>query len=214
MSERSYNQYCGIAYALDIVGERWTLLIIRELMLGPRRFKDLLDGLQGIGTNLLSDRLKKLMEYEIIHRRELPPPAASTVYELTEAGEGLKPVLESIGSWGSRFLASPDENDIFNPRWLLLALKTKFLPDKTRGINKIIEFDIDDEVLYAHIKDGSLETRQGSHPKADLVIKTNSKSFLMLISESEDNESHKPDNNLILEGETELFNVLFEWFDA
>ena len=86
MSKRSYNQYCAVARALDIVGERWTLLIVRELLTGPKRFKDLLEGLPGIGTNLLTGRLKDLEGYGVVHRVTLPPPAASKVYELTELG--------------------------------------------------------------------------------------------------------------------------------
>src|SRR3712207_1800042 len=93
MSSRSYKQYCGLAYALDIVGERWTLLIIRELIAGPRRFKDLMDGLPGISTNLLSERLKSLEQQGMLRRRTLPPPAGSTVYELTETGHGLEQTL-------------------------------------------------------------------------------------------------------------------------
>lgn len=214
MSVRSYNQYCGIAYALDIIGERWTLLIIRELLLGPRRFKDLHGGLPGIGTNLLTDRLKKLMDYEVIHQRELPPPAASTVYELTGFGEELKPILESLGSWGGRFLGSPEEDDTFNPRWLLLALETKFNPDRTKDIDKVVEFAIDNEVIYAHIKRGTIEVSQGSHPSADLRIISDSKSFIKLVSGSADLEKDQSDLNLTLEGETELFDKLSEWFSV
>jgi DNA-binding HxlR family transcriptional regulator len=91
MSDRTYNQYCGLAYALDRVGERWTILIIRELIAGPRRYKDLLDGLPGISTNLLAARLKSLEHDGLLQRRVLPPPAGSTVYELTPLGQGWKP---------------------------------------------------------------------------------------------------------------------------
>lgn len=213
MAERSYNQYCGIAHALDVVGERWTLLIIRELLMGPRRFKDLQEGLPGIGTNLLSDRLKKLQEYGIIRQRELPPPAASTVYELTDTGRELQPVLESLGDWGTRFLGSPDEDEVFNPRWLLLALKTKFQPEKTRGVDKVIVFDIDDEVLYAHIHDGEIETRQGGHPDADLTIRAGNRSFLRLVTGDADLDKDSDQLDLILEGEAGLLEKLGEWFE-
>src|SRR5215208_4365136 len=104
MTTRSYNQYCPLAYALDLVGERWTLLIVRELLAGPHRFKDLLAGLPGISTNLLSDRLKSLEEQGLIRRRVLPPPAGSTVYELTAAGQALEPAVLELGKWGSHFL--------------------------------------------------------------------------------------------------------------
>ena len=104
MIHRSYNQYCGLAYALDIVGERWTILIIRELMAGPRRFKDLMDGLPGINTNLLSARLKTLQKQGVISRRILPPPAGSVVYELTALGQALETTLLELGKWGSQFV--------------------------------------------------------------------------------------------------------------
>src|SRR5215207_1930509 len=104
MNNRSYHQYCGLAYALDIVGERWTLLVIRELSAGPRRFKDLLDGLPGISTNLLAERLKHLEQQGVIRHRTLAPPAGSSVYELTAIGRALEPTLLALGKWGSQFV--------------------------------------------------------------------------------------------------------------
>src|SRR2546423_2143166 len=99
MTRRIYNQYCSLAYALDIVGERWTLLIVRELGLGPRRFADLLRNLPGIGRNLLTARLRHLEEQGLVRRTELPPPAASRVYELTEEGRGLAPAMTELSRW-------------------------------------------------------------------------------------------------------------------
>src|SRR5215470_18393749 len=110
---RSYNQYCAVARSLDVIGERWTLLIIRDLLVGPKRYKDLLDGLPGIGTNLLAARLRDLEKAGIVRRTLLPPPAASTVYELTEVGRALEPAIFAIGRWGARFLGSPRETDTF-----------------------------------------------------------------------------------------------------
>ncbi len=107
MSKRSYNQYCAVARALDIVGERWTLLVVRELLSGPKRFKDLLAGLPGIGTNLLTARLKDLEGYRVVRRTILPPPAGSKVYELTELGRSLEPVVAALGQWGLEFLDNP-----------------------------------------------------------------------------------------------------------
>src|SRR5262245_29493848 len=104
MTYRSYNQFCALAYALDVVGERWTLLIIRELLAGPRRFKDLLDGLPEISTNLLSERLKCLEHQGILCRRVLPPPAGSAVYALTPLGQALENAVLELGKWGSQFL--------------------------------------------------------------------------------------------------------------
>src|SRR4029453_3657457 len=109
MKTRSYNQYCGLAYALDRVGERWTLLIIRELIAGPRRFTDLLQGLSGISTNLLSERLKELQQQGILRRGPRPPPGASHVYELTAVGQALEQTLLELGKWGSQFVPASQE---------------------------------------------------------------------------------------------------------
>src|SRR5688500_17361314 len=104
MTTRSYDQYCGLAYALDVIGERWTLLIVRELVAGPRRFKDLMDGLPEISTNLLTERLKSLEQHGLLRRSVLPPPAASTVYGLTPLGMSLEKSLLELGKWGSQFV--------------------------------------------------------------------------------------------------------------
>src|SRR5919112_1963015 len=102
MTGRSYDQFCGLASSLDLVGERWTLLIVRELMSGPKRYTDLTDGLPGIGTSLLARRLAKLESNGVIERRLLPPPAASTVYELAPAGRELAAALAPLITWGLR----------------------------------------------------------------------------------------------------------------
>ena len=98
---RSYGQFCGVAHALDLVGERWALLVVRELVLGPKRFTDLAAGLPGIGTNILTARLRELEQTGVVERRVLPPPAGSTVYELTPYGRELEPVLLALGRWAS-----------------------------------------------------------------------------------------------------------------
>lgn len=106
MTQRSYNQYCPIAHALDLIGERWSLLIVRDLLLGPKRFSDLRAGLPGIGTNILTDRLKALEQAGMIARRVLPPPAASTVYELTSYGRELDGPLQALAQWGGQTLGN------------------------------------------------------------------------------------------------------------
>lgn len=132
MATRSYNQLCGLAYALDIVGERWTLLIIRELMPGPRRFTDLMEGLPGISSNLLSGRLKDLEKKGLIRRRDLPPPAASTVYELTPLGKSLEPMLLELGKWGSQFVPeTPGGDALLHLGSYALTLKTFFDHNET-----------------------------------------------------------------------------------
>jgi DNA-binding HxlR family transcriptional regulator len=121
---KSYNQYCPIAHALDTVGERWSLLVIRELMHGPQRYTDLLEHLEGCGTNILTARLRSLEEDGIVKRRTLPPPAASKVYELTDAGRQLQPVLQALCNWGLRNLGPPAPDSELVPGWLEQALRT------------------------------------------------------------------------------------------
>lgn len=183
MKSRSYNQYCGLAYALDIVGERWTLLIFRELIAGPRRFKDLMDGLPGISTNLLSERLKNLEQQGVISRRVLPPPAGSTVYELTELGLGLENMLLELGKWGSQFVPpSPEGDAVLRPGSYALTLKTFFRPEQAQGIDETYELHIDGEVLHVRIQNGSIQVRQGAAPDADAVFATDISTHLALLA--------------------------------
>src|SRR5713226_4094557 len=119
---RTYGQYCSIARALDVVGDRWTLLIVRELLLqGPCRFTDLKNGLPGIAANLLSARLKELEDAGLISREDAPPPVATVLYTLTENGLTLEPVLKALGLWGLRYMAVERPADTFQARWLAYA---------------------------------------------------------------------------------------------
>ena len=183
MSNRSYNQYCGLAYALDIIGERWTLLIVRELIPGPRRFTDLLDGLPGISTNLLSERLKSLEQQGLLCRRILPTPAGSTVYELTSLGRALEKSLIELGKWGSQFVPTSSEDAILlNVGSYALTLKTFFRPEQAQGVTETYELHIDNEVLQVQINAGELQVRQGEAFNADLVLYTDMPSYLGLLT--------------------------------
>jgi DNA-binding HxlR family transcriptional regulator len=121
VSEFRYAQYCPLARATEVVGERWTLLVIRELLLGPKRFSDLKRALPGVSTSVLSDRLARLEDRGVIARRELPPPTPATLYELGEHGRGLVPVMLELARWGARFLDEGDSGDHFEPAWLRLG---------------------------------------------------------------------------------------------
>jgi DNA-binding HxlR family transcriptional regulator/putative sterol carrier protein len=183
MSNRSYNQYCGLAYALDIIGERWTLLVVRELIPGPRRFTDLLDGLPGISTNLLAERLKSLEQHGLLCRRVLPPPAGSTVYELTSLGRALEKTLIELGKWGSQFVPlSAEGATLLNVGSYALTLKTFFRPEQAQGVNETYELHIDNEVLQVQIKAGDLQVRQGEALNADVVFYTDMPSYLGLLT--------------------------------
>ena len=127
---KSYNQYCPIAHALDVVGERWSLLIVRELIEHDQlRYSDLHANLPGCGTNILASRLKDLERNGVVRRRRLPPPAASTVYELTEYGQELRPVMHLLAHWGARSLGPPTAETNLEPGWLAGALEMALPPE-------------------------------------------------------------------------------------
>jgi DNA-binding HxlR family transcriptional regulator len=121
MPARSYGQYCPVAKTLELVGERWTLLVVRELLVGPQRFTDLHAGLEGIPRNLLADRLRDLEAAGIVVKRDLPPPAARSVYELTDAGRDLLPVVGALARWGLEHLPPPEPGEVVSPTLRILA---------------------------------------------------------------------------------------------
>jgi DNA-binding HxlR family transcriptional regulator len=178
---RSYHQFCPAATALDVVGERWTLLVIRELLFGPKRYTDLQEGLPGVGPNVLAARLRSLESVGVIRKRRLPPPAASTVYELTELGEGLRPVLFGLFEWGLQLLQSPGGRDAVKASYWLPALeqaaRPDLLPDRT---DDVYEFRIDEEVITVQATNDRVELAQGSAATPDLVIRTDPWTFIEL----------------------------------
>jgi DNA-binding HxlR family transcriptional regulator len=157
---KKYGQYCPMAHALDLVGERWSLLIVRELIEeGPLRYTDLHCRLSGCGTNILAARLKQLEQGGIVQRRQLPPPAASTVYELTDYGEALRPVMHELAHWGARSLGPPLVEGALEAGWLAGALRIA-LPPTT----PCIEFRIGSEI--AHVADGDAFAGPAEEPVA------------------------------------------------
>ena len=182
MAKRSYGQYCALARALDTVGERWTLLVVRELMLGPKRYTDLLDALPGIGTNLLADRLKELEQQGVVARTKLPPPAPAAVYELTEYGRELEPAVVALTRWGSRELSRPRRGEQFRPAWLGLAMRAAFRPEAATGFNEDYEFQIGSEVLHACVKDGQLEVHRGPAQDPDLTFICDARTLRKILS--------------------------------
>lgn len=207
MKDRSYNQYCGLAYALDIVGERWTLLIIRELMAGPRRFKDLLAGLPDISTNLLAERLKHLEQQGLLCRRTLPPPAGSTVYELTPVGKMLEKTLLELGKWGSQFVPSSPEGAALLPIGsYALTLKTFFRPELAQGIRETYELHVGNEVLQVKINEGKIDVRQGESLKPDVVLWTNIALYLGLLQRQVQPEEAVAKGLIRVEGDPAALN--------
>jgi DNA-binding HxlR family transcriptional regulator len=169
MSGRRYPHYCPVARALDLVGERWTLLIVRELLLGPRRFTDLADGLPGIGSSVLTIRLKELEQSGLIVKRTVPPPAASVVYELTDRAQGLGSVLAALANWGVNMLGQPHEDDEIRSSWLVLGLTVTAKPDP-RISDATYELHVDDETFCIRTRDGRFRPAHGPAPMADATI--------------------------------------------
>jgi DNA-binding HxlR family transcriptional regulator len=160
---KGYDQYCPVAHALDLVGERWALLIVRELMRGPKRYTDLAEHLPGIGTNILAARLRDLEACGLVTKRALPPPAASRVYELTDYGRGLRPVIRELALWGARSVGPPTADDELFPGWLENALDTVLAPIAPPGR---FEFRVGDEI--ASLVDGGAHA--GSIEDPDVVV--------------------------------------------
>src|SRR5258707_8575110 len=164
MSKRTYGQYCALAKALDAVGERWTLLIARELFAGPQRFSDLLQTLPGIGNGLLATRLREMQDNGLIEVAELPPPAASRVYQLTTAGRQLDEAVTALGRWGVSLLAAPEPTLHQHPLWLLqsLAASTRRSPEGISSLN--VNVQLDGQRHHLRIRSGRAMAGRWAHP--------------------------------------------------
>jgi DNA-binding HxlR family transcriptional regulator len=194
---KRYDQYCPIACALSLVGERWTLLVVRELMHGPKRYTDLVDGLHGIGTNILAARLKELEAAGLVERRKLPPPAASTVYELTPTGRELRPVLHELARFGAR-LMGPPPLDALNPGWLVDALDLSLSPISPTGR---LAFRIGEE--EASLVDGVV--RPGLVEDPDVFVESDAIGFYHLVVNRET-------EGVRIEGDFEVLERLIDAF--
>ena len=201
--KREYGQHCWLAKALDVVGSRWTLLVIRELIPGPRRFKDLLAGLPGIGTNLLSERLRQLEAEGLVERRTLPPPAGSTVYELTALGRGLEAALFELARWGRSRVGSPDEGDVFSPRWVLLAMRAEHDSEAARGLDESYEFRIGDEIFHVRVEDGEVQLLDGPADRPDLVVSADADTFVTASADARTFDDAVSDGRIAVEGDRE-----------
>lgn len=171
-----------MARALDIVGERWTLLIVRELMLGPRRFTDLLDNLPGIGRNLLTARLRHMEDEGLMRRRELPAPAASRVYELTPDGRGLGPALTELSRWGIGRLGPPRRNQTFRPAWAMFPLSYTADREAACGLRETYEFRVGKDTFRLEVDDGTVLPFAGPAERPDLVLRMTGETMLDLLS--------------------------------
>lgn len=207
---KPFDQYCPVAHALSLVGERWSLLVVRELLRGPKRYTDLAGGLPGIGTNILAARLKSLEEAGIVRRRKLPPPAASTVYELTEYGAGLEETIHSLARWGARTLGPPSAEDEFPPDWGVNAFRAMFDPMAAQGLTETYTLRIAGDVFTAHVRDGALETRLGAADAPDLDVTMDHATFFQVAGGEVDPRDAAASGGLRYEGDPETLARCFK----
>jgi DNA-binding HxlR family transcriptional regulator len=162
VARRDYRQYCGLAVALDVLGERWTLLIVRELLFGPRRYSELLAELPGIGTNLLAERLKFLVERGVL--RHAASEGNERAYELTELGEQLREPVLGLARWGLAQLKPPTGDELMRPHWGFLAVQSMMDAAHAPEVDEAYEFHVDDAVFHIRVRDGLPGAFQGASP--------------------------------------------------
>jgi DNA-binding HxlR family transcriptional regulator len=180
---RSYQDACGIARALDVVGERWALLVVRELLLGPQRFSELRRALANTSANVIADRLRELEARGVIQRRTLPPPSGSRVYELTARGRALEPILIGLGDWGLH-VPPPPPPTVLSPTSALIYLRSRARPDPSAPATAV-RIELDDQVWTARTEQGRLTVTAGGGSGVDAAITSDPRTFSALIGEAD-----------------------------
>jgi DNA-binding HxlR family transcriptional regulator len=180
-TSRSYQDACGIARALDVVGERWALLVVRELLLGPQRFSELRRGLPGASSNLVADRLRELAGRGVVRRRRLAPPAASWVYELTDWARELEPIVLALGGWGLR-VPLPATPTTLSATSVLLFLRGSAHPDPQAPLSTY-RLELDDQVWTVRTEAGQVQVRSGEPAEADASLRTGPKTLNALLED-------------------------------
>ena len=181
-SKRSYGDACRFAHALDLIGERWALLVVRELLLGPKRFTDLRRGLPNASANILAERLRQLEEGSVVRHRRLPPPAAASVYELTEWGRELEPIVTRLGTWGARSPSSPEQVTI-GPDSIVLAFRSLFDPEAAADLTATYELRLGDtDVFRVEVAGGEVELGRGAAENPDGKIATDPGTLAALLT--------------------------------
>ena len=199
MPRKSYRQHCGVARALDVVGERWTLLIVRNLLLGPRRYSDLLAELPGITTNLLAKRLRELEAAALLVKEEWPRPLAASAYRLSPQGAALEPVIMELGRWGSPLLGNLRPGDTFNLGWALLSLKRRY----RGGLSATLEVRAGERRFTLKFDERALSVAERAADRPDLVLMGSEKALRTLLIQSQPLAR--------LHGEVELLGSVALW---
>lgn len=195
---RTYGDACGIARALDVVGERWALMVVRELLLGPKRFTDLRAGLPHVSPDVLAQRLRDLEQARVVEHRRLPPPYASQVYELTAQGRALEPVLIELGRWGGAYAPPPCSEARMSLDAHILSLRTLFDPVRAGGFAARVELRLGDDRFRVVIADGAIEAERGELPDPDAVVETDPRTLIDVL------HGHRPLATALADGSMRL----------
>ena len=206
-ARRDYFDGCGAAHALDLVGERWALLVVRELMLGPKRFTDLRTGLPHASPNVLSQRLRELEDAGVLQRRRLPPPAASAVYELTEWGLELEPVLQTLGRWAARALPASDSIKVDS---FVLSLRTLFVPERAAGVDVTLQLELDGQPFRVRLAHGELDIERGEIRDADVTLRCSPTTLAQVVHRGLPVADAQADGSLVLTGDVAALNHLVD----
>jgi DNA-binding HxlR family transcriptional regulator/putative sterol carrier protein len=182
MPDHRYRQYCGLARALDVAGDRWTLLIVRELLPGARRFTDLVEGLPGISRKLLTERLRDLERDGVIARRELPPPASRQVYELTDDGRDLGSAMAPLIGWGAGRLGELESGESFRARWAAVGMVSLADRKAAAGVSETYQYLVGHSAFHFTVDDGSIELHDGRAEDPAVVLTTDEETFAEIIS--------------------------------
>ncbi len=212
MVTRTYGQYCGFSRALELVGERWALLLVRDLLVGPKRFSDLHRGLPGIPTNILTTRLKELEEAGLVRRTVVPRPASGVAYELTEYGKELEEPVISLGRWGAKTLGEPRPGEIVTEDSIAAALMTTFRPEAAGRTRASYEMRIGDIIVNASVKDGKATVGRGHLQDADLVFEAGPELRQLLARELTPEDAIKKKIVRIVSGDPKLLKRFAEMF--
>jgi len=210
-SKRRYDDACGTAHALDLIGERWALLVMRELMLGPKRFSDLRADLPGLSANVLTQRLESLEASGLLVRRKLPPPSSAQVYELTPWGYEAEPIVKSLGRWAARSPAH-DPTLPISAVSLMLSFRTMFDPARAGKQTARIGFCLGDESFVARIAQGGLEIARGEVEEVDLVLNGTPAGLAAAVYGGVPAKALEGSGALTVEGDCALFERFKGWF--
>ncbi len=209
---KEYGQFCGLSHALDLIGSRWTLMIVRELLVEPRRFTELEHGLPGIPTNVLSTRLRDLEEHGLVERRLLPRPANSVVYELTDYGRELEDPLLRLGRWGAKSLPAPTSADFLGCSSITLGLRAMFHPEAAAGMHLTFEVPVRDFVVQGRIDDGVLTVPADDAGQPDLSIQGDPATMMELFNRRESAEAALASQRIEISGSLDDAERFFQVF--